>query len=166
MGRKRIDLGTDADARILAMMRRSATATEVAQALSAATGRTVSPRTAQRRMTELRGREQDERRERVQARAPASAPRVDEVPDAVPDDAPLELVNKWIAKVEAAAEAAETEGDLRTFATIAAKLVTLLEHRRKATPPPVADPNEHPDMVALAEDVRERLHKMIEQVAT
>lgn len=97
--------------------------------------------------------------------APSSAPRVDEVPDVPPEDAPLELVDKWIAKVEAAAEAAETEGDLKTFATIAAKLVTLLEHRRKAAPPPVADPNEHPDMVALAEDVRERLHKMLEQVA-
>lgn len=153
MGRKRTPIDAE---ELQGMMRRGLTVEEIARHFG------VSKSTAHSRVAAMR---QGKAPRSVTPAAPTSAPRVDEVPDAVPDDAPLELVNKWIAKVEAAAEAAESEGDLKTFATIAAKLVTLLEHRRKAAPPPVADPNEHPDMVALAEDVRARLHRMLEQVA-
>ena len=154
MGRKRTPIDAE---ELQGMMRRGLTVEEIARHFG------VSKSTAHARVVAMRAGTLP--RPAV-ARAVAPAAVVADVPDDVPDDAPLELVDKWIAKLEAAGEAAEADGDLKTFATLAAKLVTLLEHRRKAAPPPVADPNEHPDMVALAEDVRERLHKMIEQVAS
>jgi transposase-like protein len=149
MGRKRTPIDAE---ELRGMMRRGLTVEEIAKHFGVAKSTAHSRVQAMKQGTGPRP---------VTPAAPASVPRVDEVPDVPPDDAPLELVNKWIAKVEAAAEAAESEGDLKTFATIAAKLVTLLEHRRKAAPPPVADPNEHPDMVEAAKRARKRLHDLI-----
>jgi len=131
------------------MMRRGMTVEEIARHFG------VSKSTAHSRVTAMRAGSLP------MPVTPAPAVAAD-VPDDVPDGASLELVDKWIAKLEAAGEVAESEGDLKTFATLAAKLVTLLEHRRKAAPPPVADPNEHPDMVEAAKRARKRLHDLIE----
>lgn len=150
MGRKRVQIDTS---ELRDLMRRGATTEDVARHFGCAVS------TAHERMKAMRAGV------RPVPSTPAPKAAVAEVPDDVPEGASLELVDKWIAKLEAAGEVAEGEGDLKTFATIAAKLVTLLEHRRKAAPPPVEDPNEAPDMVALAEDVRKRLHKLIEQVS-
>lgn len=160
MGRKRVQIDTS---ELRDLMRRGATTEEVARHFGCAVS------TAHERMKAMRAGVRPvpstPARGTPSAAPPAPKAAVAEVPDDVPEGASLELVDKWIAKLEAAGEVAEGEGDLKTFATIAAKLVTLLEHRRKAAPPTVEDPNEAPDMVALAEDVRKRLHKLIEQVS-
>lgn len=135
-------------------MRGGRTADQITQAL-AADGHDVSRATVTRRMRELRGQVNAGRASAM------SAAETEDVPDVIPEGASLSLVDKWIPKVEAAAEAAELEGDLATFANLTAKLVTLLEHRRKAAPPPKSDPNEHPDMIAAARRAREALHKLI-----
>ncbi len=145
MGRRKITIDTD---ELRQLMRRGATTPEIAAHFG------VSMGTAHARMKEAKGMRR--------AAAPAAP---EAVPDEVPDDASLAQVNKWIAKVEAAAQGAEDDEDYRSFAALTAKLVTLLEHRRKVTPPPAVDPNANPDMVKLAEDVRARLHRMIDAVA-
>jgi hypothetical protein len=153
MARKRKTIDGD---RIVALMRGGRTAEKIAEVL-AAEGVHVSRATITRRMRELKGKANAGR---AAARVTPPA-QVDEVPDVVPDGTELAIVDKWIPKVEAAAEAAEAEGDLTAFASLTAKLVTLLEHRRKAAPPPRADPNESPDMVAAAKRAREMLHRLI-----
>jgi predicted DNA-binding transcriptional regulator YafY len=47
---------------------------------------------------------------------------------------------------------------------IAGDYLKALDLRRKMTPPEVADPNDQPDMIKLATQVGERLHKMIDLV--
>lgn len=157
MARKRTVIDSE---RILSLMHGGRSAEQV-QAALASEGIAVSRQTVDRRMRELRGK-----RGTVQAHPRATArPSADEVPDEVPDGTELAVVDRWIPKVEAAAEAAELDGDLASFASLTAKLVTLLEHRRKAAPPPRVDPNEHPDMVAAARRARESLHKLVESAA-
>ncbi len=84
----------------------------------------------------------------------------EDVPETIPEGVDLTTVEKWIPRIERAAEAAEARGDLSAMASLMAKLVALLEHKRKATPLPKTDPNEHPDMVALADLTIERLLKI------
>lgn len=157
MARKRKNIDAD---RLIALMRAGRTAEQIAGVL-AGEGVPVSRATITRRMRELRGKVNAGRA--ASRPAPIVAPAAaDDVPDEVPEGTELAIVDKWIPKVEAAAEAAEAEGDLQAFASLTAKLVTLLEHKRKAAPPPKADPNEHPDMVAAAERAREKLHALID----
>jgi hypothetical protein len=40
----------------------------------------------------------------------------------------------------------------------------LLEAKRRSTPTPKVDPNDDPDMIAMGEQVAERLHRLIDQV--
>lgn len=82
------------------------------------------------------------------------------VPDVIPDDVTdLELVDKWIRAVGAAANKANADGNMNAFASLTAKLVSLLEHRRKVQPTPKDDPNENPDMIAVGDLVWARLKK-------
>lgn len=94
--------------------------------------------------------------------APASGPSVDEVPDEVPEGLALDIVDKWIKKVEEAAEAAQKKDDFTSMSALTTKLVALLEHKRKAAPPPPPDPNANPDFIEAARRARERLHKLID----
>lgn len=93
---------------------------------------------------------------------PAPPPPLDEVPDEIPEGVSVDVVDKWIPKVERAAEAAEAAKDFGALASLLAKLTALLEHKRKAAPPPKVDPNENPDMIAAAKRAREMLHKLVE----
>lgn len=182
MARKRTQWGPEVEARIVALMSRGGTATSISTALAAAGVKGASRATVARRMQELAGRVKAEKAERVKARRasakaePAApvhvAPVVEErpplpaTPEAIPDDADPSTLKWWLEKAEELARQAEAEGDLDAFGKMGRLASTLLEHRRKAEPPPKADPNEHPDVVALAAAAREMLHKMIDQVVT
>jgi len=73
----------------------------------------------------------------------------------------LAKVDKWIKKIEEEAEIAQGAGEMQLFGTLTSKLVSLLEHRRKVSPVPKPDPNENPDMIALGEQVWERLRSTV-----
>lgn len=158
MARKRKPLDSD---RIVSLMRAGRTAEEIAAALSE-DGAEVSRATVTRRMRELRGQVNAGRASALAANV-VPPPVVDEVPDSIPENAPLEIVDKWIPKVEAAAEAAEVEGDLSAFASLTAKLVALLDHRRKAAPPAAKNANDDPELRKLAPLVRERLRRLVKE---
>jgi transcriptional regulator with XRE-family HTH domain len=93
---------------------------------------------------------------------PAPPEAVDEIPEEIPEGLPVDIVEKWIRKVDRLAEAAEAAKDFGAVNGLLAKLATLKEHQRKAAPPPKADPNENPDMIAAAKRGRETLHKLVE----
>src|SRR5262245_52946112 len=81
----------------------------------------------------------------------------DEVPDEIPEDTDLSTVDKWIPRVEKLIAAAEAGRDFGAASSLIAKLHSLLEHKRKASPPPKADPNENPDFIEAARRAKERL---------
>jgi transcriptional regulator with XRE-family HTH domain len=94
--------------------------------------------------------------------AEPSSPTADDVPDDVPEGVSVDIVDKWIKKVEQAAEAAQKKDDFSAMSALTTKLVALLEHKRKAAPPPPPDPNANPDFIEAARRARERLHKLID----
>lgn len=100
-----------------------------------------------------------------QARAaPPPAPPAEasgDVPEAIPEGVDESTVDKWIRRVEQAAETAQAKGDHASMASLMTKLVALFEHRRKAAPPPPPDPNANPDFIEAARRARERLHHLI-----
>lgn len=158
----------DAD-RIVALMSTGKTAEEIAASLCAS-GVKVSRATITRRMRELRGRTKAAKAERASARlaaapAPQGMPPLPKTADDVPENVDPSTLEWWLAKAEELARQAETVEDFDTFGKMGRLAATLLEHRRKATPPPVQDPNDDPDLVALGAQVVERLHRMIDQVA-
>jgi hypothetical protein len=155
MARPRKDLGTGSDEKIVGMMARGCSADAIGRTLG------VSRTTAHRRMQELKGGVPAAREAKRQA-APAPEPSETEIPDELPDGVDLATVDKWIPLVEKAAREAYDEKNHAAFAALTARLVTLLEHKRKATPLPKMDPNDHVDMVAAAERVRKRWHELIE----
>lgn len=86
-----------------------------------------------------------------------------EVPNDIPAGADVALVDRWIKLVEDAAQDARNVDNMTAFASLTAKLVSLLEHRRKVTPIPKDDPNDNPDMIALGEQVWQRLQKALDE---
>lgn len=164
MGRKRIELGPDANAQIVAGMVRGTSADELALQFK------VSPATMKRRMRELRGKV-PEAREKVVAqkiaappvtpRAQPSAPAVDDASDVEAfGDATLKQIDEWLAVAKRKAEEAAATQNAEEHATYMRMVISLLEARRKATPPPKIDPNESPDMIELAKQAREKLHNL------
>jgi transcriptional regulator with XRE-family HTH domain len=93
---------------------------------------------------------------------PASSPDAADVPEVIPDGVAVDVVDKWIPKVEKAVEAAEAAKDYASMSSLMAKLVALLEHKRKATPEAKQDPNEHPDMIAAKARARKEFHRLID----
>lgn len=91
--------------------------------------------------------------------APAEPP-----PDDVPEDAGVGDIDRWMRWVEDAARAAKQTGEMGQFASLMTRLVALADQRRKAAPPPKADPNEHPDMLVARERVRAALHKALDKI--
>ncbi len=85
-----------------------------------------------------------------------------DIPDVIPDGVDVSTVDRWIPRIEKAAEAAEAAKDFGAMASLLAKLTALLEHKRKATPMPKADPNENPDMIAAKERARKEFHRLID----
>jgi hypothetical protein len=164
MGRKRIDLGNDADARIVASMVRGESAAVVARTLG------CSLATAKRRMAELRKGVPAARAEKRGAspKLPATTPRA-KLPDpdgVIPEETTLEQIGEWLklAKEEIAAASLTPGSEPETIAKMVRLAATLLALQVKATPPPKPDPNDNPDFVAAAERVRKRWHDLLEKV--
>ncbi len=133
-------------------MRRGGTADSISKALG------LSRATVGRRMQEFKV-SGAVKKKRTAAVHPAP---VADVPEEIPDGVDLATVDKWIPKVERAAEAAEQDENYTAFASLTARLVALLDHKRKATPLPKIDPNDSPDMVAAADRALARLESILE----
>lgn len=166
MGRKRADLGNDAEARIVASMVRGDSAVVVARTLG------CSLATAKRRMAELRKGVPAARAEKraavvrePAARAEKRAAVAEPLPDPdgeIPEGTTIEQIGKWLRLAEE--EIAAGKGEPDTIAKMVRLAATLLALRVKATPAPKADPNDNPDFVAAADRVRKRWHDLLDKV--
>lgn len=148
MARKRIDVGHAVEAEIALRTGRG----ESAETIFEAIGRAISVPTIRRRQHELRGNGS----RGPAAAAPSEAEGV-EVPDEVPEGASIAEVDKYIAIVNRAIAKAELNGNLTSVASLAQKASVLLALRHRVAPIAKPDPNENPDMRALAQKGEERL---------
>lgn len=160
-GRKRVDLGPDAEERILAGMARS----ESAESIAAALGDPKKASTVQRRMRELRGKARAASAAAAGQPPPAGAAALPE-PEGVPANAHVDDLNGWLQIAEGEAKKARERGDIETLAKMVRLATTILDQRRKAMPPPRRDPDEQPDMIAGARRAREALHKLIDSATS
>lgn len=87
-----------------------------------------------------------------------------EVPTDIPGTVDGAQIRAWIAKVVTMAQAAEHNGEVGAFATLATRYVQLLAHLHKTEPPPPPDPNANPDMIEARERGRAMMHVLIDQV--
>lgn len=85
-------------------------------------------------------------------------------PDKIPEGLDLQRLHRLREKADKAARLALANMDLTTFAAMGRLVTALSEAIRKATPPERPNPDDSPDMRALADDVIARLHRMIDQV--
>lgn len=177
MARKAKPFSAAAEAAMLAKMRSGGTVAEVAKAGSQAGGRPISTTAAHRWVTERRSpiratkakankaASAAKKRPAAAPAAPASAPAVlASIPDdpATLDAATPGELDWWLSEVKLAFEAAKSADNVAAQASLAARATALLEAKRKSAPPPVVDPNENPDFVALAKEFRTRMLKMLE----
>jgi hypothetical protein len=94
--------------------------------------------------------------------ADESADDDEEIPTEIPTGTPLETIQRWKASLERWSQQAERVGNLGALSSLTARLATLLDAERRATPPPVEDPNAAPDMVAEAEAARAKVFAELE----
>ncbi len=152
MARKPLNLGQDAEAEIAARASQGWTSESIVKAL-AAKGIKVSRRTV------------DARRPR-----PSAAPTAAELPDlpadaeAIPDGEDPTTYDYWLRVARKQALQAELDKNAPHIARMVGMANDLLEKKRKAMPLPKADPNEHPDMVKLGAETKERVHRAIDLV--
>lgn len=171
MGRKRINLGPDAEARIAVMMARGDNAEAIAKSVGA------SQRTVERRMTELRGAVATARADSRSARRPPqrAVPRLplapptaggdaDDVDVAIPDGSTVEEIDRWLRVAEEEAKLAAGDEDPDNHIKWVRIVTSLIEAKRKAKPIPKVDPNDRPDMVEAAARVRKRWHALAENL--
>jgi hypothetical protein len=163
MPRKRNELGPNVEGQIAEFMKVGRTAQHIFETLSAQGVRGISVATITRRMREIRA---GLRSSRAAPSAPESSEDLDlpESPESIGADTPLEILDQWIAHVARLGRKAAAADDLDGIGKMGRLSAALLEARRKATPPPVADPNDSPDMVALGALVAEKFHSMISRV--
>lgn len=178
MARKRIELSEAAEDRIRALMASGRTVLEVAEALRDEGLSLAASATIGRRMAEMRGEVNAARVARrgagvgVVPAAPAtpvaipaeSEPDLPRTAEEIPAGASLADYDRWIARAERMADDAESEGDLKAIGNAGRLVGFFMAERRKATPDPVADPNDAPDFVALGKSVEERFLKMVDLV--
>lgn len=177
MARKPNQLGDEADALIKTHMARGGSAESIAKALERSGVVGASRATVGRRMRELRGKV---RAGRVTTKPASTPPPLPPEPvvesealvdpplpasaEEIPEGLSLALLYRLRAKAEAAGEEALARKDLATFGAMGRLVTAVSEAIRKATPPTPPDPNEQPDMLALAKQVRERLHELLDKV--
>lgn len=154
--RKKRDLGAKVTRRIEALTRAGGTEASIAKAL-AAEGAKVSPSTVGRRKRALAGKAS-------KPKAVLAPPPLPSTPDEIPEGTDLDTLDRWLETATRMGKVAEVNGDLAALARAGRLATSLLEAKRKATPPARADPNDSPDMTKLAAQVRERLHKLVDQV--
>lgn len=181
MARKRIGLTAAQEAKLEAMARSGATLESITKALRRA-GADISPATVSRRVREIKGKPNAGEAPRARpipspletpppavakrARAkPAEVPPppLPASPDDIPENADPSVLDAWLEETRELATQARNEGELDGFAKMGRLAAALLEHKRKAAPPPKQDPNEDPDMVALAARVAKRLHDYVDK---
>lgn len=158
MARKRIELGNDAEAMILAHASRGSNARQIFDAL----GGTISQRTIARRLEELKASGAFGSAEIGGADPSDDSQDIPSSPDAFSSAMSIEMVDKWIARINVAAQKAEQLEDMAELGTLGRLMATLLEVRRKAMPIPKIDPNESPNMLAARERARIKIAKAIE----
>ena len=155
MARKRIELTQEQEGTILAYASRGAPARAIFDAL----GGKVSASTIARRVDELK----------LKGLNPATDPETGDIPqdpEAFSEAAqvlPLEMIDKWITRINKAAEGAEAGGDISEIGTLGRLMATLLEVKRKATPIPKIDPNQSPDMITAKKRAFDLLLKAVEK---
>ncbi|MCL2777730.1 MAG: hypothetical protein FWD73_06970 [Polyangiaceae bacterium] len=167
MARKRTVYGPDVEAKIRSGLERGQPAEAIAKELTAAGVKGASRATIDRRMREMRGRTASPRLflGRRVAASDVPSPPLPESPEDIPSDADPDTIGRWIALAEQKGQDAANRGDLAGFGAMGRLAATLLEHRRKAAPPPRVDPNERPDMIAAKERARADFHRLIDRVA-
>lgn len=150
-------------------MRAGGTAESITRQLLA-DGIEVSRATVGRRMQELAGRVKEERAKALAAppkkkssKAKTKRP-LPSSPEDIPEDTDLDTLNDWLETAKRMGRVAEMDGDLEALARAGRLATSLLEAKRKATPPTKSDPNDQPDMLKLAADVSERMHAIIKQI--
>ena len=172
MPRQPTDLGLGADEQILALMAKGGTMDTIAAALVASGSPEVSPRTVARRMAALRPRLAEARVERREAVGtppgataavsqplPGSLPRT---PEEIPARASLAELESLRGRCRQALD--DADGDLKLIGQLIRVSAALEDQIRKATPRPVPNPNDSPDMISLGGEVAARLHAMVEMV--
>lgn len=175
MARPRKKLSQAAEDRMRVLMAKGGTVTEVAETLSREGLCTAASATIGRRMAEMRAEVHAARVARRGASAEASPPPapvaavesepdLPRTPDEIPEGTGLETYDRWLARAERMANDAELDGDLKAIGNAGRLVGFLLEAKRKATPKPVEDPNEHPDMVRMGAEVEARFLKMVDLV--
>lgn len=164
MARKRNELGPVVEQQMVDMLSRGGTAQSIFDRLSAQGITGISVPTIQRRMRELRAGIRSSGPRPVPATS--EAVRVITAVEEIPPDATCNDLDQWIANVTARGKIAEANDDLDGVVKMGRLYTALIEARRKATPPPVIDPNDSPDMVALGAEVAKRFHKMIDQAVS
>jgi hypothetical protein len=91
-----------------------------------------------------------------------AAPPLPDDPEEIPEGTDLQTLDWWLQLAARKGRAAERTENWPAMAQMGRLSAALFEAKRKATPPEVPDPNEHPDMVAAAKRAREQLHKLVE----
>jgi hypothetical protein len=162
-GRKRVELGSDVEARIALGVKRGETHGQVAKAI----GASISARTIARRMREIRGPVQAPRHGAKPAAATETraATPLPTSPDEIPEGASLPELTGLLDRCKSALTQAETDENLPLVGQMIRVAAQLSETIRKATPPKQADPNDAPDMVALRTEAARRWHEMVDLVA-
>jgi len=89
-----------------------------------------------------------------------------EVPEEIPADAPMDVLRRWLVRVEKGAVKAEEAENWPALSSLAMRAASISEAIRKATPLPKPDPNENPDMRALADQVKKRLFALVDELHT
>jgi hypothetical protein len=154
MGRQRIELSPAVEAEIAARTARGESPASIWEAV----GRVVSAKTIERRQSALK------RGPAMQAPQPTEAASTNDIPDEVPETTPLEDLNRWIARLEIASLKAEERGNLGELASLAAKSTALMALKHRATPMAKPNPNDAPDMIALAEVGEKRLQALVDDL--
>lgn len=175
MARQPTDYGPVAAAHIEASAQLGKTAKQVTHELNAL-GIPIPQKTTERRLRDLRGQSKPRVSSKVTARRPLPGKGLSGSPDPLPATAsdsslpvaPLEAADTldaddMITAVQAEANAAKHRNDMATYAALTRLVVTLLEHKRKATPPPAPDPNANPDLIAYGAQVEERFVKLLNE---
>ncbi len=161
MGRSRIEIGAEAEERIVALLTRGVAASAIAAELG------ISAATAKRRIRELKGKVPAARAAALAAVTPPAetqAPADGGEEIEVPAGATLEQIDHWLEVAKKKANEAATLGDPDAHLSYMRMVIALLEARRKSAPIPKADPNENPDLVEAAARVRERWHRLADSL--
>jgi len=158
MSRRKLKIENEAQAIITARTRAGDTIDQVQAALSSAGHTGLSQSTIYRRM-------QEARKAPVRVEPDASDVRpLPATPAEIPGDATVGEIDTWLARIQRLSIVAEADGDLSGFGALGRLSATMMEARRKALPPDIADPNDAPDMVAMGKAVAQRLVEMVAQV--